>query len=263
MSNNRVFKGPLRRRRDRRKERRSSDRNTASEEIKKEKVVIREAKSVVVVEEDYTPISKSSESGYCLACLRDHLHKAKGLLREAEKQLSRDGEISPSIRRKIELVEEELSSAETEHVWNVQLENEGENRRLKAIGSQISNLRKDLENTQMGFRNPNIPVKGDVGDIGKAISRADEILDDVHDSMADCPTCSEAVGVGWSLDIAKQMGMMDYDILEAEVLEERISPQEAIDKMIEYAENQGKEDESTSLKEVKRLMYSSLSELEE
>ena len=196
MSDNRVFKGPLRRRRERRIERRARKRDTPVEETKKKEVRIREEKGVVVVKGNYTPISKSSESGYCLTCLRDHLHKAKGLLREAEKQLTRDGEISPSIRRKIELVEEELSSAETEHVWNVQLENEGENRRLKAIGSQISNLRKDLENTQMGFRNPNIPVKGDVGDISKAINRADEILDDVHDSMADCPSCSDFVGIG-------------------------------------------------------------------
>jgi len=88
-------------------------------------------------------------------------------------------------------------------------------------------------------------------------------LDEVYESMVECPTCSEAVGVGWSLKVAKNMNMSDYDILEREVLEERISPKEAIDKIIKYAEEQGNIDEVNSLNEIKKMMYSPLSELEE
>lgn len=130
-----------------------------------------------------------SYTGYCLSCLRDHLHKVKGVLREAEKQWRRKGEVTESIRNKVELAEEELSSAETEHVWNVQLKDPVENRRLKQIGSKISNIRKVLESTQIGFPHPNIPVKGTVEDLGKVQEQIDSAMEDVYEGITECKSC--------------------------------------------------------------------------
>ena len=130
-----------------------------------------------------------SYTGYCLSCIRDHLHKTKGVLREAVKQWRRKGKVTPSIRNKVELAEEELSSAETEHVWNVQLKDEAENRRLKQIGAKISKIRKGLESTQIGFPHPNIPVKGTVRDLEKAQEEIDSAMKDVYEGITECKTC--------------------------------------------------------------------------
>ena len=135
----------------------------------------------MAITDDYT--------GYCLNCLRDHLHKTRGVLREAVKAWHRKGEVTKSIRNKVELAEEELSAAETEHVWNVQLKDPVENRRLKQIGSKISNIRKTLEATQIGFPHPNIPVKGTVEDLGKVQKQIDSAMKDVYEGITECKSC--------------------------------------------------------------------------
>lgn len=130
-----------------------------------------------------------SYTGYCLACLRDHLHKCKGVLREAIKQWRRKGEITESIRNKVDLAEEELSSAETEHVWNVKLDDPDEDRRLKEIGTKLSKIRKVLEATQIGFAHPKIPVKGTVEDLEKVLPQIDDVMNDVYEGIIECPSC--------------------------------------------------------------------------
>jgi len=135
-------------------------------------------------------VSKPDDTGYCLRCLRDHLHKVRGVLREAVKQWRRSGQVTEGVRRKVELAEEELSSAETEHIWNVQLEDEEENRRLKEIGVKLSNIRKGLETTQIGFPNPKIKPRGTVEDLEKAIKEVDSALGNVHEALAECKTCA-------------------------------------------------------------------------
>ena len=130
-----------------------------------------------------------SYTGYCLSCIRDHLHKTKGFLREATKQWRRKGKVTDSIRRKVELAEEQLSQGETEHVWNVQLKDKLENRRLKEIGAKMSNIRKGLESTQIGFPHPNIPVKGTVEDLEKAQEEIDSAMKDVYEGITECKSC--------------------------------------------------------------------------
>ena len=255
-------------------------------DVKKPVGDVRGSSMAINVQRNATPISKSSETGYCYTCIRDHLHKVTGLLREADKQFTRDGVISPGIRRKVALAESELSAATTEHVWNVKLDNPRDQIMLKQIGSKLSRLKKTLENTQLGFEHPGIKPRGGPEDVRNAIEEAGKIMGQVYDAMVecptcttmdkphmplhaspvedpeDCPTCSEAIGIGWSMGIAKRLNMPDIDLLEQEVREERIPPEEAMDKMIAFAESSGKSDDVKDLKEIRRMMYTPLSELE-
>lgn len=148
--------------------------------------------------------SLGGDAGYCYSCLRDHSHKVKGVLREAIKQWRRTGKPTESVRRKVELAEEELTSAETEHIWNVHLEDEEENRRLKEIGVKISRIRKGLEKTRIGFPHEGIPVQGTVEDLEGAVKRIDAVLADVYEAMSRCRTCVPIEGLLKKLKTVQQ-----------------------------------------------------------
>ena len=167
-------------------------------------------------------------TGYCLSCIRDHLHKTKGVLREAVKQWRRKGKVTDSIRRKVELAEEELSSAETEHVWNVQLENPVENRRLKQIGAKLSKIRKGLEFTQIGFPHPNIPVKGTVEDLEKAQAQIDSAMKDVYEGLTECESCVSVQ------EFMKQMKVLKPEKKRGKVLNTNPNNNSIVDGKMEW-----------------------------
>ena len=168
-----------------------------------------------------------SYTGYCLSCIRDHLHKTKGVLREAVKQWRRKGEVTDSIRKKVELAEEELSSAETEHVWNVQLKDKEENRRLKQIGAKISKIRKGLESTQIGFPHPKIPVKGTVEDLEKAQGQIDSTMKDVYEGLTECESCVNIQ------EFMKQMKVLKPETKKGKVLNTNANNNSIVDRKME------------------------------
>ena len=156
------------------------------------------------------------------------MHKTKGVLREAVKQWRRKGKVTDSIRRKVELAEEELSSAETEHVWNVQLENPEENRRLKEIGAKLSKIRKGLESTQIGFPHPNIPVKGTVEDIEKAQAEIDSAMKDVYEGLTECESCVSVQ------EFMKQMKVLKPERKRGKVLNTNRNNNSIVDGKMEW-----------------------------
>jgi len=74
----------------------------------------------------------------------------------------------------------------------------------------------------------------------------------------DCPECRTAVGMGMSLNVAKELEMPGFDELETKVKAQEIDSNEALDQIIAHATKRNDEDAINYLKGVKELMNTPL-----
>ena len=96
--------------------------------------------------------------------------------------------------------------------------------------------------------------------------RIEEKLQELHEpeeeTEEECEECKLSVGVGMALNICNTLKYKDCDKLYDEVIEGEKDMDEVVDILIARTK-EGHEDEHNMLKEVKRMMHTSLKELEE
>ena len=93
--------------------------------------------------------------------------------------------------------------------------------------------------------------------------RIEEKLQELHQTEEpeeECEECKLSVGVGMALNVCNTLNYKDCDKLYDEVIEGKKDMDEVVDILIARTE-EGEEHEM--LKEVKRMMHTSLKELEE
>ena len=99
---------------------------------------------------------------------------------------------------------------------------------------------------------------------GEINRRIEEKLQELHnpeeESEEECEECKLSVGVGMALNVCNTLNYKDCDKLYDEVIEGKKDMDEVVDILIARTE-EGEEHEM--LKEVKRMMHTSLKELEE
>lgn len=103
---------------------------------------------------------------------------------------------------------------------------------------------------------------GTLQDLEELRDRVSKLQEKAYGLVDDCPSCGQAVGVGWGLQIAERIGMPGFQELKDDVMAERLPANDAMDRIIAYADEKGSEDDRQALREVKRMMNTPLSQLE-
>lgn len=89
-----------------------------------------------------------------------------------------------------------------------------------------------------------------------------ELNNSEEETEEECEECKLSVGVGMALNICNTLDYKDCDKLYDEVIEGEKDMDEVVDILIARTEEDHEEEHKT-LKEVKRMMHTSLKELEE
>ena len=229
-----------------------------------------------------TLLGQSDES-YCVECISGHTMTALTEMRHALDRFRTSNEMTDGVQEKVRNAVGELMGA-TYDIGNLSKADPKVREELNAILNEIRWIRKDAESVKgltRGYgsledledlRNRILSIQNKAYEIYKycptcAIKRETKTEPKVEEKNPsftedECPDCSEAVGVGWGLGIAKRMNMPDADALERDVMEERISVKEAMKKIMDHAEKTGNKVELENLQEINRMMYTPLSELE-
>ena len=94
--------------------------------------------------------------------------------------------------------------------------------------------------------------------------RIEEKLQELNnpETEEECEECKLSVGVGMALNLCNTLDYKDCNKLYDEVIEGERDMDEVVDILIERTK-EGHEDEHNALKEVKRMMHTSLKDLEE
>lgn len=78
----------------------------------------------------------------------------------------------------------------------------------------------------------------------------------------DCPTCGSAIAVGWAINYVKPLNNLIANKIYEDVTDEKITPDEAMDKCLQLARSHGKQDLVITINELKDMMHKPMAELE-
>jgi len=98
-------------------------------------------------------------------------------------------------------------------------------------------------------------------DLGKMPS--DEVKEKViKETEEDCPTCGSAIAVGWAINYIKPLNNLIADKIFNDVTDEKMTPDEAMDKCAAVAQQHGKKDLVETIKGLKEMMHKPVEQLE-
>jgi len=190
-----------------------------------------------------------SDVDYCLECCNKHSQTASMLMTEALQRAEAGGPGLPGVQEKVRAAVREITGFEddTETVNNPA---------VMELNTMARALRKHIYST-----------KAELGQASlEDLQGMKELVDNLVDASymtreaeeGDCPECRTAVGMGMSLNVAKELEMPGFDELEIKVKAQEIDANEALDKIIAHAEKRNNEDAIDYLKGVKKLMNTPL-----
>lgn len=78
----------------------------------------------------------------------------------------------------------------------------------------------------------------------------------------DCPTCGSAIAVGWAINYVKPLNNLIANRIFEDVTDEKITPDEAMDKCLQIARSHGKQDLVETIQQLKTMMHKPMAELE-
>lgn len=78
----------------------------------------------------------------------------------------------------------------------------------------------------------------------------------------ECPGCSEAIAVGWAVSYIKPLNDLIANKIFSDVTDEKMTPDDAMDKCILVAQQHGKQDLVETLTHLKEIMHKPVAELE-
>lgn len=201
--------------------------------------------------------SGQSDEAYCHECIEAHIMNAKTELRHALDRFRTSKEMSPGVVEKVRVAIQELQGI-NEDVKNTRDVDPQIKKGLDGILDEVRWIRKEFGVSGRGLTRG----LGTQKDLEELRDRVDKLQDVSYDLADDCPSCSEAVGLGWSLNLAKQLNMPNADQLVKDVEDEKVSTEEALSQIVTFAQEKGTKEDVESLQEIKRLMYTPLKELE-
>lgn len=198
-----------------------------------------------------------TDEAYCLECLEGHIMNAKTELRHAIDRFRTSKEMSPGVVEKVRVAIQELQGI-NEDVKNTLDADPQIKKGLDDILNEVRWIRKEFGVSGRGLTRG----LGTQKDLEELRDRVDKLQEVSYDLADDCPSCSEAVGLGWSLNLAKQLNMPNADQLVKDVEDEKVSTKEVLSQIETFAQEKGTKEDVESLQEIKRLMYTPLKELE-
>ena len=190
-----------------------------------------------------------SDVDYCLECCNKHSQTASIFMTEALQRAVAGGPGLPGVQEKVRAAIRELTGFEddTETV---------NNSAVMELNTMARTLRKHVYST-----------KAEIGGASlEDLQGIKELVDNLVDASyfvrqaeeEDCPECRTAVGMGMSLNVAKELEMPGFDELETKVRAQEIDANEALDQIIAHATKSNNEDAIDYLKGVKELMNTPL-----
>lgn len=201
--------------------------------------------------------SNQTDEAYCMECIEGHIMHAKTELRHALDRFRTSKEMNTGVVEKVRVAIQELQGID-EDVKNTKDATPQVKEGLDNILNEVRWIRKEFGVSGRGLTR-GIGTQKDLEELRDRIDKLQEVS---YDLVDECPSCSEAVGLGFSLNLAKQLNMPGVDELVKDVEDNKISTKEVLSKIETFAQEKGTKDDVENLHEIKRLMYTPMKELE-